>query len=170
MKTIKKSLLKQGYYYEERPWYDALPETLTVPSYREEIFPKDMTHKKILETYKITPYTIEEAFAVAADKSKTLQNKEYRLVYFTDGDTRYGLGVYRNSDGGLEVCVDEVYLDDEWDAGDGVLFSNEPSDTEKPDTETIEPSDTLFPLEVGNAINLLKEHGFKITRLEEKEY
>lgn len=142
MKKINKSALKEGYYYEYKSWYDALPEKLTVPKYQTEIFTKTISNREILDTYKVEPFTIEQAFAVAADCIPTLKN-DYsgRVIYFMDGDTRCRLSVYRDTDGELEVDVSYVYLFIEWYAGDGVLFSNKV--TENLGAEALSPSETL---------------------------
>lgn len=135
--TIKKSILKQGYYYESKPFYDALPDTLTVPKYQTEIFSKEMTHQEILDTYKITLYkNIQDASAAAADCIPTLKNDYFgRLAYFMHGDNRYRLYVYRDSVGELGVDIYEVSPGNQWPAGRGVVFSNE--------TENLELSDTV---------------------------
>lgn len=173
MKTIKKSALKEGYFYEEKSWYDALPETLKVPEYKTEIFAETLSHKEILEKYKIESYqSIEDAFAVAADSIPTPENDyKGRLVYFMDGETRYRLGVSRGSDGRLRVYVDRVGPDDQWDAGRGVLFSNETlSPGGSVDTLALGRSEPLtLSDETKNAITLLKSQNFRITRIESKE-
>lgn len=170
MKTAKKSLLKEGYYYESKAWYDTIPQELTVPSYQTEIFPKAMTHQEIIDTYHIEPYkNIQDAFAVAADCIPTLLNDyKGRLVYFMDGDTRYRLNVYRDSGGELGVGVYGLDLGLEWNAGDGVLFSNETQILKADDTLALNSFEPLTIKET-QAIEILKEKGFKITRVESKE-
>lgn len=125
-KTIKKSVLKENYYYEFKPLYDTLPEKLTVPSYHTEILPKNMTHKEILETYHITPSkNIETAFAMIADCIPTLKNDyKARIAYFLDENgIPCRLDVWRDDDGELYLDVFKVYPGNERDAGDGVLVS-----------------------------------------------
>jgi hypothetical protein len=49
----------------------------------------------------------------------------YGAVIQMDSITyRYRLNVHRNSDGKLKVNVNKVNLDNEWNAGNGVLFRN----------------------------------------------
>lgn len=158
MKTIKKSLLKEGYYYEFKPFYNSLPATLTIPEYQTEIFPKDMSHQEILDTYKIEPYqSIQDAFAVAADCIATLKNDwKGRIIYFMDGDTRYRLDVFRDSDGRLGVGIDGVNLDG-WDAGYGVLFSNK--DPKPLSSATL---DDLGSLSLKDAVKMVLDAGYVI--------
>lgn len=163
MKKIKKSVLKENYYYECKPFYDALPEKLTVPSYQTEIFTETLSHKEILEKYRIEPYNnIQDAFAVAADCIPTLKN-DYngRLTYFMDGDTRCRLRVYRDSDGELRVYILGVDPDNQWGAGYGVLYSAETSIPLKVDTLKL---CDLDPLSEQKVINMLKLKGYKITK------
>lgn len=168
-KTVKKSVLKQGYYYEEKSWYDALPYALPVPEYKEELFPKAMSHKEILNAYHIKPYTVAEAFAVASEKSATLKNGEYRLVYFIDGDATCRLHVYRYSFGKLRVYISRVDPDRQWDAGYGVLLSNGTLDTESNDAVALGNLDALTLDstrldDIKKAIELLKGNGFKVIK------
>lgn len=169
MKTIQKSLLKEDYYYEEKPWYDTLPETLSVPNYQTEIFTETMSHKEILDTYNIESYkNIQDAFAVAADCIKTLKN-DYngRIVYFMDGDTRCRLGVCRDSDGRLEVGIRRVSPGGRWSAGSGVLYSAETLIPLKSDTlalKPFDPSENQLDDVINKAIETLKSRGFTITK------
>lgn len=165
MKTIQKSKLKEGYYYEYKSFYEALPDTLTVPQYTEKIFSETISNKNILKTYKIKPYTTEEAFAAAADKSQTLRENEYRILYFNDGNTRCRLGVYRSSGGKLGVDVCGVDPDGQWLAGYGVLYSAETLNSLENDSLTLEHFDPSVPTQA-SAIKYLKDCGYKITRIE----
>lgn len=176
---VRKEVLKEknGYYYEFSPFYDALPDTLDVPEYRTEIFPRRMTHAEILSEYAIVPYqNISDAFAVIADCIPTLKKDcKGRLAYFADTDgTPCRLHVWRNDDGMLNLDVDDVSLDREWNAGDGVLASNDRSDARKEvGTLGFSPLGTLPENEpnlnesIGEAIDLLKENGFRIYKTEE---
>lgn len=163
MKTIQKSKLKEGYYYEYKSFYEALPDTLTVPQYTEKIFSETISNKNILKTYKIKPYTTEEAFAAAADKSQTLKENEYRILYFNDGNTRCRLCVYRNSDGRLEVSIYGVDPGGQWRAGGGVLYSAETLNSLENDSLTLEHFDPSVPTQA-SAIKYLKDCGYKITK------
>lgn len=169
-KTIKKSVLKENYYYEFKPFYDTLPDELAVPSYRTELFPKAMTNKEILETYNIIPSkNIEGAFAMIADCIPTLKNDyKSRIAYFIDEQgIPCRLDVWRGGYGGLFLYVFEVFPDGGRGAGDGVLVSNE---TETLSTDDTLSSDTLaLTDETKNAIALLKTQGFRNTRTETKE-
>lgn len=127
MKIIKKSLLKSGYYWEFKDFYSSIPNELSVPKYRMEVFTETITNKQILETYKIKPFSIEEAFAVATDYSEKIKKGEWKIIYFKDGTTTCRLDVYRHVDGDLDVNVYKVGPTNEWNAGGGVLFSNKDS-------------------------------------------
>lgn len=140
---VQKSKLKEGYYWEFDNIYDTLPNKLKVPKYQTEIFTETITHKNILEKYKIIPYTVEQAFAVAIDAIPTLKNDyQGRLVYFKYDDILCGLGVWRLGDGSLRVRVNKVGLGSEWDAGDGTLFSTTPIPSETSDSLTLKSLDT----------------------------
>lgn len=174
-KTIKKSILQSGYYYEFRKLYDALPDDLEVPEYRTEIFDGTISHKEILKTYEVEPYAnAADAFAVIADCVPTLKKDgKGRISYFNDQDgTLCRLSVWRGGGGRLSLYVGRVRLGGEWDDGDGVLASNAPLGTETPSEPLVlglsdplrgEPED----LREAVAIRLLKERGFRITRTEE---
>lgn len=128
-KSVLKSVLKSGYYYEFKKFYDDLPEMLPVPRYLEYIFPKDMTHQEIRDTYVKKEFTREQAFAVAADYAADPKHTEWRIVYFMDTDgTPCRLDVWRYGVGQLLLSVIRVVLDDECVAGDGALVSNENSE------------------------------------------
>lgn len=159
MKTIKKSLLKSGYYWEYKDFYDSLPSELAVPKYQTEVFTETITNKQILETYKIKPFSIEEAFAVVADYSEKIKKGEWKIIYFKDGTTTCRLLVYRHSDGRLEVYINEVNLDRKWGAGNGVLFSNETLESDN--SLSLDNSESLT---LESAIKICKENGLKITR------
>lgn len=124
MKHIK-SKLKEGYYYEIKNFYDKLPDEIEVPEYKTEIFPKVMTHREILDTYKIEPYTMEQAFGVILDVISTLKNySNCRIVYFEEDGVLYRLSAFRHDGGLLGVNVNSAVFDDKWDAGSGACFSN----------------------------------------------
>lgn len=172
MKKINKNVLKEknGYYYEFRPFYDSLPSKLTVPEYRTAIFPKKMTHREIMETYRIMPYSsVEDAFAVIADCIPTLKNDyKGRIAYFNDKDgTPCRLDVWRGDDGRLGLGVDEVGPGGEWSAGGGVLSSN----NETGNLGTVDPlSSETLTLTDEQCIEQLKSNGYRITKMIEKEY
>ncbi len=160
MKTVQKSKIKEGYYWEYESLYDSLPKTLTVPEYKTEIFEKPITNKKIIEKYKIVPYTIEQAFAVAIDCIPTLKNNyKGRIIYFKNGDTLCGLYVYCFDDGLLGAGVDELGLDGEWDAGNGTIFSNTLNTLDSSPLD----SESLMTLET--AIQMCKDAGLEVVRL-----
>lgn len=139
---MNKNILKEGYYYECKPWYDTLPDEIAETYYKTEIFPKAMTHKEILETYKIIPYnSYFDAAFICISALKDLKNDyKGRSVYFKENDVLYRFNAWRGDGGQLRVNVDEVDLDGEYDAGSGVLFSNGISDTSD---LTLKPSETL---------------------------
>lgn len=160
MKTIKKSVLKENWYYEYDDIYDSLPEELSVPEYKTEIFNKTISHRDILSTYKVEPYeSVGQAFAVAADIIPTLKNDcKGRLVYFKRSGELCRLRVWRNGDGVLRVGVGKVGLGDEWDAGDGVSLS----------TKSLENSEnalgSLDKLTLDDAVRVCKMHGLKVIK------
>lgn len=129
MKTSKKNLKeKDGYYYEFKSFYDSLPEKLEVPPYSEHILTETMTHREMKDKWEKKEFTIEQAFAVAADHAPKIKKGDWRIVYFKDGDVPCRLGVWRGDGGQLDLSVYEVSLDYGYDAGYGVLVSNETSE------------------------------------------
>lgn len=159
MNTNNKSLLKSGYYYETKPWYETCPEELPVPEFKTEIFPRTMTHREILDTYKVTPYAsyAEAAAVVLALISALTNDYKGRLVYFKEGGTLYRFVAWRDDVGQLRVSVFETDLDDEWYAEHGVCFSNGTLDT-------CDDIVTSLPLELGRAIEVVKSHGYKVIK------
>lgn len=154
-----KSELKQDYYWECKDFYDKLPDQIEVIPSHTEILTKTMTHREILDTYKIKPYTLEQATGVILDIIPTLQNDyKSRIVYFKDNDVLYRFRAYRPSDDELSVDVFEVGLDNRWDAGNGVCFSNELLDTQ---SQSISTSETLSDQAM---IDILKSKGYKISK------
>lgn len=161
MKTIRKSQLKKNYYWEFRPFYDSLPETLSIPEYSEHVLDKDMTNKKIMETFEKVPFTVEQAFAVVADYSTKIESGKYRLVYFRDEDGMpCRLNVWRDEGGKLDLRVIKVFPDGRRSAGDGVLVSNELSEPLASGSDPL----SLGSLDTLAAIDLLKSQGFTVTR------
>ena len=161
---MKKSTLKEknSYYWEAKPWYDKLPATLPKVSFKTEISPKAMTHREILDTYKIVPYiSYIEAFAVCAAIIPTLKNDwRSRIVYFKEDDVLYRLSAFRSDDGQLDVRVREVRLDDGCGPVDGVCFGNS---TLKPKTSsTLESSDSSLE----KAKEMVKKAGYKIIKIQ----
>lgn len=138
---ISKSKLKEpnGYYYEQKPWHETLPDMLDVPEFKTEIFPKPMTHTEILETYKIIPYaSYALAAGVIASIIPDLKNSDKgRIVYFKENDVLYRFDAFRDDDGGLDWRVNEVVLGRGWDAGCGACFGNSPSDSEPSDSSIL---------------------------------
>lgn len=161
MKTNNKSLLKSGYYYETKPWYDDCPDKLPVPEFKTEIFPRAMTHREILDTYKITPYaSYAEAAAVVLALIPALTNDyKGRLVYFKEGGTLYRFSAWRYDDGQLDLYVFEPDLDDGWGAEYGVCFGNGTLDA-----SNTGHLDSDVPLELSRAIEVVKSHGYKIIK------
>lgn len=135
-----KSLLKQGYYWECKNFYDKLPDEVEVIESRVEIFPKIMTNQDILNTYKIEPYTLEQATGILLGIIDDLKYPP-RIIYFKDNDVLYHFSAYRYDDGELSVDVDEVYLGREWRADDGACLSNVPLNTQSTKTQTLSSSD-----------------------------
>lgn len=127
---IKKSDLKKGYYYEEKPWYDACPDELEEPEeFKMEIFPRIMTHAEILKEYNIAPYSsyAEAAVVFLAVIPRFDKNCKGQVVYFTDDGILYRFLAWRRGGGRLYVGVRKVDLGIEYDPGDGVAFRNSPS-------------------------------------------
>lgn len=157
---MNKSKLKEGYYYEEKEWYDACPDDLpNAPKYQIEIFPKVMTHKEILETYKIVPYSsYREAAAVVVSIIPTLKNDfKSRLVYFKENEVLYRFSAWRRGGGRLYLYVREVELGNEYGAGSGACFlSNSTSDTSG--------DSPLDSLTLPQAIKICKENGYKVMK------
>jgi len=96
-------------------------------------FAVSLTHKQILDEAESTGikkvYTYLEGLSII---QQAIVNGEVDkkgtgiIVYFkVDGiDSLYRFSACRYDDGRLDVSVLEVYLDGEWDAGDGACFSN----------------------------------------------
>lgn len=137
---MNRNILKSGHYYECNPWYDTLPQVIAETDYKTEIFPRAMTHREILDTYNIVPYTSYVDAAVACISAlKDLKNDyKGRLVYFKENDVLYRFNAWRDGDGQLDVNVDEVNLDYKYDAEGGVVFSNGTSDTSDLTLKTFE--------------------------------
>lgn len=155
---INKSILKSNYYWEFTDLYDSLPDELEVPTYAEHVFTETISHTDILKTYVKKMFTIEQAFAVAADYAQS-GKKDYRIVYFEHKGVPCRLNVWRSGDGELRLSVRRVNLGVEWDAGDGVLCS----------TETSEPSGPVDPLPVETltlerAIDIVVMAGYKVSK------
>lgn len=145
MKTINKSQLKKDYYWEFRPFYDALPDELPVPEYSEHVFERTMTNREIVEAFEKVPFTVEQAFAAAAEFSERIEKGQWRIVYFRDIDgTPCRLYVWRDGDGKLHLGVRKVDPDSLRYAGDGVLVSKRryitlPFETESLDLGSLDP-------------------------------
>lgn len=124
---MKKSQLKEkgSYYYECKDFYGACPNTLPIiPPARVEIFPRTMTHAEILKEYKIIPYnSYAEAVAALIPLIPDLKLPS-RIVYFKEDEILFRFHAWRFGGGQLSVYVDEVFLDREYDAERGVVFSN----------------------------------------------
>lgn len=155
---MNKSKLKEGYYYEEKPFYDSLPDTLESPEYTTEIFSTEMTHQEILDTYKIKPYTLQQAAGVTVKVMQTLDNSQYRVIYFEDNGVLFRFGAWRFGGGQLSVSVYEVSRGFEYDAGHGACFSN---DSLEPKTEILEPLETL---DFARAIGICVINGYTVTK------
>lgn len=123
----KKSQLKEvgSYYYEQNDWYKNCPDELPyIPDTKVEIFPNAMTHREILETYKIKPYaSYAEAAAALVPLIADLKYPS-RIVYFEEDGKLYRLFAWRYDDGLLGVHAEGVDLRRECDAESGVCFSN----------------------------------------------
>lgn len=155
---IPKSNLKENYYYEYTDLYAHLPDKLEVPEYKTEIFTEAITHREILKKYNIAPYTVEQAFAVAADCIKDLKNDfKGRFIYFKNGDALCRLFVWRDDDGRLDVRVYEVCLDGRCGDGSDWVFLADVTNVTL--DNTLESSDTLS---LDRAIQICKEAGYKI--------
>lgn len=155
---INKNILKSGYYYEEKDWYDTLANELPEVEYKTEIFTETISHNNILKKYNITPYpSYIEAAAVCANLIKDLKNNyKSRLVYFTENNTLFRFFAWRLGDGQLGLGVGKVGLGNDYGAGRGVCFSNIPL---IPSDTTLESSDTLSLI---RAIEIVKSNGYKV--------
>lgn len=123
---MKKQQLKEkgSYYYEQNDWYNNCPDTLpSIPDTKVEIFPRIMTHRKVLDTYHIKPYGSYAEAATALVPLIAGLKYPSRIVYFEENGTLFRFHAWRNDDGQLRVFVRKVDLDFECDAGDGVCFS-----------------------------------------------
>lgn len=156
MKTLKKSILKSGYYWELKPWYDSCPDELPVAEYKTEIFTDYLTHKEILKKYNITPYdSYAQAASVAVSLADTLKRGEYRIIYFKEDEVLYRFGAFYYDDSRLDFHVRKVGPSSGYDPGDGVCFGY-PSDTQP---LTLSDSDNLT---LESAIKIVWENGFSI--------
>lgn len=156
---MNKTLLKEGYYYEEKPWYDTLPETIAEPNpFKTIIFEKDMTHDQILKEYNIVPYnSYMDAAIVCLTIIHTLKNDcKSRIIYFKESNILYRFSAWRDGVGKLSVRVSKVRRGSKYYAGSGACFSNVPL---KSLTEYLSPSDTLT---LESAIKIVKQAGYKI--------
>lgn len=149
-KTANKSILKSGYYYEFKPFFDSLPEKVATVAYRESVLTESMKYADILKKFGISP---EESFGKAAGIAlnciPTLGNGEYRVIFFTHDEAPCGLHVWRRVDGDLYLYVYRVDLDRGWLAGHGVLSGtqNETGTLGKvSDALSLEPLETLHDL------------------------
>lgn len=136
---MNKSKLKEGYYYEEKPWYDTLPDTIASPQpFTTVIFEKEMTHDQILKEYKIIPYnSYMDAAIIYLSILPDLKNDyEGRIIYFKENDVSYRFRAWRDDGGQFDVSVYEVRRGYKYYAGDGACFSNVPL---KPLTEPLSP-------------------------------
>lgn len=129
MKTYKKKLLKQGYYYEFKSFYDSLPEKLSTPEkYIEKVNTKWTIEEDMVKGNE--PFSKEEAFGLVCKiiKENDTKNK-YNLVWFKDDNGGLcGVSVWLN-DGGWRVDVGRFVASYEWSTGDRSFFRNENLDT-----------------------------------------
>lgn len=157
MTKLNKSVLKSGYYYEVKSWYNACPETLPKVKYQTEIFTRYITHAEILKEYNITPYnSYNEAAAVVASLVEDLKPNDWRIVYFKEDEVLYRFHAFRDDDSQLNFSVYEVDLGSLFGPGHGVCFGY-PSDT----SASLSPSET-FTLDW--AMEIVKENGYKIIK------
>lgn len=129
--NYKKSQLKEegSYYNEEKDWYKNCPDTLpTIPPVKVEIFPRVMSHREILNTYKIVPYSSYAEAAAALIPLIPDLKLPSRIVYFKEDNVLFRFHAWRDDDGQLRVNVNEVNLGRRCGAEDGVAFSNSTSD------------------------------------------
>jgi hypothetical protein len=152
---VNKSILKSGYYYEFKEFYDTLPEKLPIT---EKVF--ERTLEKITKEVEIltlgVPFNKEEAFGLACKVSKTLKNNKYKIIFFKDKEITCGLFVCRGGDGRLWVGVFYVSPDFEWGAGGGVLFSKKSLTLKSSPSETLTLKNLVEDLET--IINKYKSH------------
>lgn len=157
MTKLNKSVLKSGYYYEVKPWYDACPTTLPKVKYQTEIFTRYITHAEILKEYTITPYnSYNEAAAVVGSLVEDLKPNDWRIVYFKEDGVLYLFLAFRIGDSQLVLGVRKVGPDGTFGPGNGVCFGY-PSDT----SASLSPSET-FTLD--RAMEIVKENGYKIIK------
>lgn len=100
---------------------------------RVQLFKSNITHRDIIaegENLGIyQEYELGHALLLANElvKAGAIEKPGYGLIIYLKnrkGDNRDRLDVWRGDDGRLRVGISSVGLDDGWDAGDGVLFSN----------------------------------------------
>lgn len=157
---MTKSKLKEkgSYYYEERDWYENCPAQLPqAPIFKVEVFPRIMSHREILDTYKVVPYaSYAEAASVVISIIPDLKYPS-RIVYFKEDGVLYRFDAWRRDGGQLVVDVYEVRLGFKYVAEYGVCFSNSTSDT-----LGAGPLDSSEPSALASAIELVKSHGYRI--------
>lgn len=125
---MNKSKLKEGYYYEEKPWYDTLPDTIASPEpFTTVIFEKDMTHDEILKEYNIVPYnSYMDAAIICLSIIPDLKNDyKGRIIYFKENDVLYRFYAWRFDSGELNVNIFEVDRGDGGSASYGACFSDD---------------------------------------------
>lgn len=135
MKTISKKILKTGYYWEIKPFYDNLPSKLPIPKkYFEKVNTGWTTEEEMIKGNK--PFTKEEAFGLIC---KFIQDKKYgvNIVWFKDNDALCEVSV-RLVGGGWDVYAIKFRPSRGWDAGFRSFFRNA-----NLDTLTSDPSETL---------------------------
>ena len=114
----KKEFLKKGYYYEFRPFFDALPEDLPVPgNYKEVKNDRVMTEAEMIKGH--TPFEKkEDAFGLACKLKKEGKNE---IIWFKDNGELCKVYVRRD---GSDVKVNPFIASDGWSEGYVSYFSN----------------------------------------------
>lgn len=131
---INKIKLKEGYYWEYKEFYYALPTKLSIPEkYIEKVNTVTTTEENMVKGKEY--FTQEEAFGLACKLMKENDTtKKYNLIWFKDKEGELcEVDVWLYS-GGWNVGVDKFNPQYVWDAGNRSFFRNESLDSESSDT------------------------------------
>jgi len=158
LRNMKKTILKTGYYYEFKDIYDSLPDELPVPTDYVEIINKETrTEKQMIEGQEFL--SKEEAFGLVCKIITDNNIEEYtpQIIFFNYEGGICKVRVYLVSDG-WRVYTHGFGTSHRWYAGDRSFFRR-PSGTLS--TQTL---GNLEPLTFNQAVKLIKDAGYKITR------
>lgn len=175
MNTFKQ--LTKGYYYVNSditeanfPW----PKKVTTEGYKIINMGKSYSSQEALDRMKADgcrPATIHELITIAHEHPELFPEGKWSSLVafgtdFTDSDGRHRVPrVRRLSDGDWEFFLGVFEYD--WDGDDCLICfcDNQPSDTLAPETDVVP-----LTLTDETAIAYLKEKGYRITKMIEKEY